>query len=172
MLIFPQLTEDAAAQFPIRKIRRKRTVANCLEDASRITLSDPGGEITEWQLTYEGLSDQEASTLQQFFTLAEGQLQPFLFLDPAANLFSWSEQLDHAAWTKDPLLSLSAGVNDSGAGLAAWHLRNAGAAPQRLSQVVSAPGGYTYCFSVYGRTSQPTPVVLFRAGAESTQMVN
>src|SRR5581483_1675491 len=98
MLVYPQLTTGAVSQFPAQKRRKLRTVVNALGDGSSIKLADPPGELTEWQLQYAGLSDQEALALEQFFESVEGSLGVFTFLDPTANLFSWSGQLDHREW--------------------------------------------------------------------------
>src|SRR5581483_3892494 len=100
MLIYPQLTTGTLTQFPVQKRRRLRTLVNTLADGGCLKLADPAAEITEWQLKYSDLSDQEAVALQQFFQAAEGSLQAFTFLDPTVNLFSWSDCLDHADWSK------------------------------------------------------------------------
>ena len=71
MLLYPQLTSGALAQFPIVKRRRQRTVVNTLADSTSIKLADPLGVVTEWDLRYAGLSDSEALVLQQFFAAAE-----------------------------------------------------------------------------------------------------
>lgn len=160
MLVYPQLTSGALAQFPIVKRRRQRTIANTLADFTSIKLADPGGEVTEWKLKYAGLSDSEALALEQFFAATEGSLNAFTFLDPTANLLSWSEQLTNAVWTKGPFLSVVGGVADPAGGTSGWNVSNSGTGPQTLSQTLSAPGAYLYCFSVYAQSSQTTPVTL------------
>jgi len=151
MLVYPQLTTGAVSQFPAQKRRKLRTVVNALGDGSSIKLADPPGELTEWQLQYAGLSDQEALALEQFFESVEGSLGVFTFLDPTANLFSWSGQLDHREWTKGPLLALTGNVPDPVGGMNGWNLSNSGAGVQSLSQTLEAPGGYVYCLSVYAK---------------------
>jgi hypothetical protein len=165
MLVYPQLTSGALTQFPVQKRRRMRTVMNVLADRTTIKLADPQGEITEWQLEYTGLSDDEVSALQQYFVATEGRLNIFTFLDPTANLLAWSDQLDNAAWTKAPLLTITGGVADPVGGTSAWHLSNSGAGPQSISQTLQAPGGYMYCSSLYGRCPQATTVTLLRGTA-------
>jgi hypothetical protein len=160
MLVYPQLTSGALAQYPIVMRRRQRTVVNALADSTSIKLADPYGEVTEWQLKYASLSDSEALALQQFFAATEGSLNVFTFLDPTANLLSWSEQLTNVVWSKDSFLSITAGVTDPTGGAHGWHLSNSGAGPQTISQTLSAPGAYVYCFSVYGRSTQSTVVTL------------
>lgn len=163
MLAYPQLTSGAVAQFPVQKCRHLRTIVNALADGNTIKLADPAGEITEWQLQYVGLSDEEASALQQFFEVTEGSLNTFTFLDPTANLFAWSGHLDHAAWSKEPFLSVSGGLADPVGGTNAWRLYNSGAAEQRISQTLQAPGGCLYCLSAYARSSASgTNVALLR----------
>jgi hypothetical protein len=160
MLVYPQLSSGALAQFPILKRRRQRTVVNTLADFTSIKLADPPGEITAWELKYVGLSNSEALALQQFFTATEGSLTVFTFLDPTANLLSWTEQLTNAVWALDPFLSIVAGVADPAGGTSGWQISNSGAAPQTISQTLSAPGAYVYCLSVYGKSSQPAQVTL------------
>jgi hypothetical protein len=78
-LVYPQLATGALSQFPVRKKRRARTVINRSADGSTVKLADPACEVTEWNLTYADLSDQEAATLQSFFAAAEGSLNGFVF---------------------------------------------------------------------------------------------
>jgi hypothetical protein len=153
VLVFPQLATGALAQFPARKVRQKRTISNVLGDMTTIKLADPQGEIIGWRLEYSGLSDTEVMNLQQFHLAAEGSLNVFTFLDPTANLLSWSDDLTNAVWSADPFLGLTGGVADPAGGTNAWHLSNAGAAPQSIVQTLNAPGGYTYCVSAYARSS-------------------
>ena len=63
-------------------------------------MADPAGATVEWQLQYANLSDTELAALQQFFTAMEGSLNSFTFLDPAANLLAWSEDLTNAVWRR------------------------------------------------------------------------
>ena len=93
MPTYPQLGSGALSQFPVQKIRRTRTVVNQAADGSTIKLADPAGAITEWDLTYTDLSDEEASALLAFFVAVEGTLNGFTFLDPAGNLLAWSDDL-------------------------------------------------------------------------------
>jgi len=162
MLVYPQLTSSALTQFPVQKRRRMRTVMNLLADRTTIKLADPQGEITEWQLDYTGLSDDEVTALQQYFAATEGCLNIFTFLDPTANLLAWSDQLDNVAWTKAPLLTITGGVADPVGSTSAWHLSNSGSGPQSISQTLQAPGGYMFCSSLYGRCPQTTTVTLLR----------
>jgi hypothetical protein len=162
-LVYPQLGTGALSQFPIRKMRRARTVVNTAPDGSTVQLNDPAAETTEWQLEYGQLSDSEAAALEQFFLAAEGTLHGFTFLDPSANLLAWSEQLDHAVWQKDPLLQVAPAAEG-------WALTNAGGAEQGIGQTIVAPGEYTYCFSVYARSATPASVRLW-VGSESAERV-
>jgi hypothetical protein len=170
MLVYPQLASGALTQFPVQKRRRMRTIMNVLADRTAIKLADPQGEITEWQLQYTGLSDDEVTALQQYFAATEGCLNIFTFLDPTANLFAWSDQLTNAAWTRGPLLAVTGGVADPIGGTSAWHLSNSGAGPQSISQTLQAPGGYIYCNSVYGRCLAATTVTLLR-GADRADRI-
>jgi hypothetical protein len=168
MTTYPQLGSGALSQFPVQKNRRARTVVNQAADGSRIKLADPAARVTEWVLTYVDLSDEEATALLGFFAAAEGTLNGFTFLDPAGNLLVWSDQLDEAAWQKDPLLSLTPGITDPRGGTQAWRLSNSGGAGQALGQTLAAPGEYQYCLSAYARAAAATSVGL-TAGSQTAQ---
>lgn len=151
MLAYPQLTSGAVTQFPVEKKHGLRTVVNTLEDGSFIKLADHLGETTEWRLQYVDLSDQEASALEAFFQATEGSLGVFTFLDPTANLLDWSDHLDHAVWIKGPMLTIAGGYADPTGGMNAWRLSNSSVAAQSLTQILRAPGGYSYCLSAYAK---------------------
>jgi hypothetical protein len=172
MLVYPQLTTGALAQFPIQKRIRMRTVVNTLGDMTVVKLADPAGEIIGWQLQYSDLSDVEAASLQQFYLATEGSLNVFTFLDPTDNLFAWSDQLDNDVWTADPFLGLTGGLTDPTGGTNAWTLNNSGEAPQGITQTLNAPGGYTYCFSVYVQSPTPTTAILLLGSNQSTVSVD
>lgn len=166
MLVYPQLTTGALSQFPLIKKRSSRTVVNTAPDGSRVVYADPAGGTLEWQLAYAGLSETELNALETFHAAAEGSLNGFTFVDPAANLLSWSEDLSNAAWTLAPLLTVSGGVADALGGTAGWLADNAGAGPQSITQTLNAPAGYLYCFSVYLRSARAVTVTLL-SGANS-----
>ena len=169
MLVYPQLTTGALAQYPIVKWHRPRTVSNVLGDGSAIKLSDDWAETTEWQLQYSGLTDDEATALEQFFQAAEGSLNPFTFLDPTANLFSWSDHLERTDWAKDPMLVIAGGQADPDGGTNAWQLHNSGGAPQRISQTLAAPGNFVYCLSAYVKSAAAGGVVTLFRGTDTAR---
>jgi len=168
MSVYPQLVTGVMSQFPIVKQRKPRTVVNAVADGNSIKLADPAGASVGWRLQYTNLSDGELAALQQFFVAMEGSLNSFTFLDPAANLLSWSEDLKNAVWQAAPFLTVSGSAPDPLGGSNAWQLANSGAGPQALTQTLNAPTSYTYCFSVYAFTSQPTTILL-RLGSNSAQ---
>ncbi len=168
MPVYPQLGSGALSQFPGQKIRRARTVVNQAADGSTIKLADPLGAVTEWNLTYTDLIAAEASALLAFYAAVEGTLTGFTFLDPVGNLLAASDDLNEAAWQKDPLLSLTGSVNDPLGGTLAWRLTNSGAAEQALGQTLEAPGAYLYCLSAYVRAAAASSVGL-TIGSQATQ---
>jgi len=159
-MTYPQLSTAAFTQLPVRKRRRTRTVVNTTADGRKTKLADIPGQTTEWQLRYTGLSDSELTKLQNFFAAAGGSLTGFTFLDPCGNLLAWSDDLTQPAWQKDPLLSVAGPVGDPTDGANAWHVVNAGAGSQGLSQTLNVPGVYVYCLSVYLRAETATSVTL------------
>jgi hypothetical protein len=160
MLVYPQLRTGAVSHYPIVKRRRKRTVVNRLSNGWSWKFADDAAEVTSWRLEYAGLSDEELAELQAFFISVEGRLRSFTFLDPTANLLSWSAALDHDAWERDPLLTATSGSSDPAGGTAAWKLSNAGLARQALRQTLATPGAYVYCLSAYCRCEKPATIDL------------
>jgi len=155
MLVYPQLPSGALAQFPVQRRHQMRTLVNSAADGTVVKLGDPAAITIEWQLKYAALSDTELAALLQFFTAAEGTLNNFSFVDPTANLLSWSDDLTNVVWDAGPLLSLMGSNADPAGGQNAWQISNSGAAAQDLSQTLTAPGGYVYCLSVYAKASNP-----------------
>jgi hypothetical protein len=153
MLVYPQLRTGAVSHYPIVKRRRKRTVVNALANGRSWKFADDAAEVTSWRLEYAGLSDEELAELQTFFISVEGRLRSFTFLDPTANLLSWSAALDHEEWERDPLLTATSGTSDPAGGAGGWKLSNDGLARQAIRQTLAAPGAYVYCLSAYCRSA-------------------
>lgn len=158
--MFPQLPTGALSQFPLRKRRLARTVVNTTADGRTIKLPDVAAQTTEWQLQYNGLSDGELATIQQFFAAMEGSLNGFTFLDPNGNLLAWSDDPSQVEWQKASFLALTGGGADPYGGTCAWRVANSGAGAQSLSQTLNAPAVYVYCLSAYARAAQPTTIAL------------
>lgn len=171
MLVYPQLATGALSQFPVQRRHTLRTLVNTAADGTVIKWADPGAETVEWQLDYAALSDAELAALQQFFSAAEGTLNPFTFLDPIGNLLAWSNDLSNAVWDSGPFLAHTGGIADPAGGNNAWSLVNSGAAAQDLSQTLGAPGGYLYCFSVYAQSAAPATVTLLVGSNRYPQIV-
>jgi hypothetical protein len=169
MAVYPQLATGALSQFPVQKRRSLRTIANISLDGRAIKLADPGAETTEWQLAYAGLTDDEVAALQVFFAACEGTLNSFTFLDPTGNLFAWSDQLNNAVWVAGPFLSVAGGIADPVGGTNAWRLTNSGAGAQNISQTLSAPAGYLYCFSLFARSLEGTTVTVLHGSNRINQ---
>src|SRR5689334_5159519 len=155
MLVYPQL-----AQLPIVKRVQRRTLVNRMGDDRAIKLADAGGQSVVWQLQYHDLTRQEADVLQSFFENAAGSLESFTFVDPTANLLTSSDQLDDAAWLKDPYLAL-------GGTAVGWRLTNDEAAPQRITQTIAIPPGFTLCFSLYLKSDASARINLVAGSALS-----
>jgi hypothetical protein len=171
MLVYPQLGTGGLSQFPVRKQRRKRTVVNTAADGRSIKLADPNGEVTEWRLAYTELSDTETGALQDFFAAAEGSLNGFTFVDPAANLLAWSGKLDETVWAAGPLVSITGGIEDPAGGTLASRLSNGGAGPQGITQTLEAPSRYVYCLSAYVRGPQAAMATMLIGSASADRPV-
>lgn len=165
MLVFPQLQTGATAQYPLRRTDVFRTTVNELYDGSLIKFADESGESTRWELRLEGLSDEEWAGIADLYDATEGRLRTFTLLDPLNNLFVWSEDLSQTEWVKDPLLSVTPGVDDPFGGTAAFQIVNSGGAPQTLRQILNAPANFQYCCSAWVRSDSPTSIGVRRGGA-------
>src|SRR5438876_2089386 len=161
MQVFPQLLSGSIAQYPLRKRQLSRTVINQTRDGRTIKFDDPDAAGIEWELIFQALTDGELDTLQQSFSAAEGRLNAFTFLDPTANLLTWSEKLDESIWQGNTLLQLQPGVPGPAAA-SATRLINTTAASIAIQQDVNAPGWFVYTFSVYARSDTPGNISLFR----------
>jgi hypothetical protein len=162
MLYFPQVTSDATGQYPIRKRTIERTIVNQLLDGRTVKLADSGATLLEWQLAFQNLADAEIATLQQFFASCEGQLNAFTFTDSLGNLLAWSELLTQPSWQASTLLQLSSGIADPNGGTAATRIANPTSSDLAFEQAVSAPGWFTYCFSLYAKSQGTTNITLTR----------
>jgi len=163
LLVFPQLRSGAVTQLPLRRTESYRTPRNALSDGSTVAMTDGGFAQAAWNLKYSGLSANEAQALQDLFAAAMGRLNPFVFVDPTANLLLWSEDFSQAAWQKDPNISLTQ-VTDAFGGSAGVQLANNGGAAQGVQQTTNAPGSLQFCFSVYLRSAAPAEVNLTIGG--------
>lgn len=169
MLFFPQLATGALAQYPLFKQRIERTVQNIAEDGSVISLYDIYAPQVRWTLDYEYITDVEADTITSFFASCEGSLQPFLFVDPTANLLLFNEDLTQSCWVFNRLLQLSAGIADPMGGAAAIQVVNSSETSLPVTQSVSIPGQYTCAFSAYLRSSSVScTVTLSRSDGNNT----
>ncbi len=160
MSFFPQLSTGVISQFPLGRKQVFRTVVNRLADGSEIKSLDPFGAAIEFSLHFNGLSDMEMESIEDFFLLQEGRRGNFGFLDPGLNLLRWSEDLTRSVWTVGPLLTLTTGQDDPWGGQSATLVSNSAITIQALIQAIAAPGGYHYCLSIWLRSDSSHPVTM------------
>src|SRR5258708_6674244 len=153
MLYFPQLETRTAGQYPLRRVRRERVVSVAALDGSVAAYYDPDAALVEWHLARHAVTDVEKAAIDALFDACEGQLQRFLFLDPAANLLRWSEYFTQPVWVRGPLLSLAGSQTDPWGTTRASRLANSGSADQSVAQTVAVPGSLQYCASVFAKGS-------------------
>jgi hypothetical protein len=172
MLVFPQLPTGASAQYPFSRQITHRSIRSTMEDGTTIALSDSGADYLRWRVGFRDLSDQEASSLNAFFMSTQGNLLPFLFMDPAANLVCWSEDFAQSAWQTTGLLFDQA-IPDVLGGNRAVRAHNINVASLSIAQQTQMPGLVQTCFSVYLRTAgQITATLVRTCGTQSqTQQV-
>jgi hypothetical protein len=166
MNYFPQLSSGALGQYPITRRRITRTVVNECPDGTQIRLSDPQACLIQWELKLSSLTTLEWQAIADLFDATEGGLTEFLFLDPADNLLSWSEDLTAGAWSKDATVALVTPVDDPLGTQCATHVAHTGQTSQRIQQVAAIPAQLQYSFSVYARSASTAAATLFQsAGA-------
>jgi hypothetical protein len=159
-MTYPQLMH-----YPVVKRHTLRSVVNRAPDGSAVRLADPAGASIAWQLRYTGLNDAELATLEQFFATAEGTLNGFTFLDPAANLLASSGSLDQTVWVKGPGLTLTAATPG-------WHIGNPSGADQSIEQTLAAaPAGYLYCLSAQVRGTAGATVTMLAGSASADRVL-
>jgi len=150
MRYFPQLETRTAGQYPLRRERHERVVRYESLDGRLRTYYDGAAGRVGWLLQYEGLTDGERGAIEALFADCEGQLQEFVFLDPAANLLKWSEDYTASNWVRDPLLTMLPALDrDPWGMMRATLVSNTGLAEQRIAQSIQASGTLQYCFSGY-----------------------
>lgn len=173
MLCFPQLSTGSAAQYPIVRRRRTRSIVNETPGGGRVTFADTTAESLEWELALSGLTTQEWTAIEDLFQACGGRGSDFLLLDPLDNLLGWSEDLEAAAWAAGPMLERTAGRPDPLGSTRATRLVNTGQAPQRLTQILGAPSGFQYCLSVRIRSAVAgvAKLVLATTGGEELRVV-
>ncbi len=170
MLYYPQLASGGTSQYPIVRRETHRTVESAMPGGATIRSSDLGADNIQWTLTYAHLSDAEWGAIEALFLAAQGQLNPFTFLDPTDNLFVWSSDMTNAAWSKDPMLTVAAGSSDPMGGTGAFVITNGGQAAQGIGQTLAAPSGLSYVFCAYVASAAPTAVTLTAGdGVSETQ---
>jgi hypothetical protein len=149
---FPQMGSGSIAQFPLRRTRRWRSIANEMESGELIQLPDGAAGEIDWQLSLQELTDAESAALSNLFTAAQGAFGSFLFVDPLANLVAWSEDLSRPDWQLG-LLQVSTGAADPLGTQRASTIHNPAAGAQSLQQAIGMPGDYVGCFSVWIRSA-------------------
>jgi hypothetical protein len=152
MLVFPQFNTGVQALYPVMKKRTARTVLNELRDGRADTYIDAHGGVLGWEMHALGMTSAEASAIQDLFAQVAGACGTFTFLDPTSNLLAASENFSAANWALDPQVQVTAGIADPFGTTRASRVMNSGQTAQGLTQVLAAPGTFTYCMSAWVRS--------------------
>src|SRR5277367_1228741 len=172
MLTFPQLSTGALTQYPLRKRLTQRTVLNVTEDGHAIALADTGADTVYWDLSFTALTDAEVSALVTFFQSCEGSLQPFIFVDPSANLMIYSEDFSQPVWQRNTLVTLETQIADPFGTNRASRLTNTSAGTLTLTQTIPMPGTLNCAFSLYLRQIQTTTFTLSRTDGSTVRSLD
>jgi hypothetical protein len=154
-LAYPQLSSGALAQYPLRKRRVLQSSVNTFADGSMIASNINVNTQYIWELSYTDLTTVDQMALQNLFAACNGPLMPFVFIDPTANMLGNSNDLTLGAWAAQPLLSVTSGAADPIGGTSAFTLVNESATDQQITQTITAPASFLYCFSLYATTAVP-----------------
>ena len=160
MNFFPQLSTGSSLQYPFQRSQVLRTLKTAGEDGTVSKYSDGGWRNVQWELEFAGLNSSEWASIRGHFAMAEGRLNSFPFLDGSDNLLLWSEDLSNSAWMVDPLLQVSPSVADPNNTNHGNGIHNAGIALQGISQTIAAPASFTYCFSLFARSTSGSQMIL------------
>lgn len=164
-LFFPQLSTGALAQYPIKKTAVTRAITNLLADGTMILQADSPASKLIWEMAFTELSPADASALQTHFQACVGPYHAFTFIDPTDNLLASSTDLTNTSWARSPLMTISSGTPDPNGGTGAFVLTNTGDASQQLTQQLTIPANYHYCFSLYALSAEPFTLELVRQGS-------
>jgi hypothetical protein len=163
MLVFPQLLTGAPALYPVTKRALLRTVVNVLGDGHTDVSADADAAATAWELRATGLTGTEWNAIEGLFQATSGMWQTFTFLDPTGNLLAQSESFGASAWTNGALIQLTGGIGDPFGTTRATRAINAGQTAQAVTQILSAPGNFQYCLSVWARAAGGSSVTLMQS---------
>jgi hypothetical protein len=164
-LFFPQLCSGAPAQYPIKKMRQLRTIQNILPDGTLIQLPDPYASVASWQLNYTDLAEADMQAIQAHFQACVGSYHAFTFVDPTDNMLVSSADLTAPVWMNSGSLRIANGLADSQGGTQAFQLTNIGQASASLTQSLTVPANYQYCFSLYVSSLVPSVISLALSGS-------
>jgi hypothetical protein len=150
---FPQIGSMAAVQYPLRySLHYPRTVCE-LPGGTSVVSSDAGPGRKRWAVELRFLSDEERAALEGLFLACRGQLEPFRWLDPAANLLKWSSGLDHSEWIADPGVALEGAVADPTGGTGAWRMTNGSQTQGGIRQSAAVARNAVYTGSCWARAA-------------------
>lgn len=169
-LYYPQLSSGALVQYPIRKTQLFRTIKNILPDGNMLLSVDSGYSHRLWTLSYIDLSLSDIQALQGHFAACSGPLRAFTFIDPTDNMLLWSSDLSQPVWQNpSATITVHGGAADPFGGSSAFTITNNGESAEGLTQTLSVPSNFNYCFSIYLANVQETSATLIRSGSSTTQ---
>src|SRR5258708_40204930 len=133
-----------------------------------IVFFDPGSSRLYWQLSYNDLSTVEVNALRAHFEACAGPVRAFTFIDPTDNMLAWSSDLTAGVWSKSSLVQVDPGVADPIGTSFAFTVTNNGQVTEEVTQTLTVPANYQYCFSLYALSAPSSPpLTLVRRGASA-----
>lgn len=134
-----------------------------------ILYQDAGAGRLLWELSYTNLSTTDAAAIQAHFNACVGSLHAFTFIDPTENMLLSSSDLTAAVWQNSSLIEITSGASDPDGGSNAFIVTNTGQGNQEISQALTVPANYQYCFSLYASSAQNSTITLIRRGSSTEQ---
>jgi hypothetical protein len=167
MMYYPIQTTGTAAQFPMVRTRRWKTLETRTQGGHVSRGLQPEARRVHWQLDYQDLSDIEAAALTDLFEQTKGGLESFLFVDPLANLICRSEAVGEAPWAVGGGVSVAPGAAETPA---VFQITNSGQGAGTLGQSLLLPPGQEFCLSCWLQGSAGQTVGL-RIGGHLRQVL-
>jgi hypothetical protein len=90
----------AIARYPMGRKPKFATKLNVFSDFTTQAFSQLANPLSSWALNLALLRDDEAEDWIEFQDAVKGQGSLFTFADPWANLLTWTEEFENAAWIK------------------------------------------------------------------------
>ncbi len=161
MSYFPQIGGITTA-LPYETASSFETIENNLPSGQHRARARRTAPLGRWVVRHNNLTAADLATLHAFFLARHGRLETFIFLDPAGNLVTQSEDFSHADWIKTSVSQTASGVTDPFGGTLAKTVTSSAVNGFMRSVILPAGGasGFVLNFSVWAKVASGTQTLL------------